>query len=341
MRTYSEAEVEAAAARAGLHASAIACLRAELQVEPERRGSFEAAHIAYYFGGLLITGAMAWFITQRWDSLPGAVLTAVALVYAAVFGGAGYALSKRLATWVPGGVLMAVAVCMTPLAVYGMERQFGWWPAGDPGGFSRFHPRIDASWVLMEAVTLLVAALALRLVRFPFVMAPAAYALWYLSMDAPQLIAGYALSWHSKCWISVAFGALMLAVGYFADGETDEDFAFWFYLFGLLTFSGGLTFMGGGTELGRAIYCAVHLCLIVLSVVLQRRVFLVVGAVGVFTYLVGEAEHYFRNSFSFTMALTVLGVLLIAAGIFYKRKEAGLSVRFARWIPQRVAHRHA
>ena len=340
MRTYTEQEVAEAASRAGLPPEFSSRLHSELQRAPEPSSRFEAAHIAYYFGGLLICGAMGWFVTQAWDRLPGLVLTAIAVLYALLFGVAGYLLSRKPSTWMPGGVLMTVAVCMVPLAVYGVERQIGWWPVGDPGGFSRFHPYINGSWVLMEALTVLAAAGALRLVRFPFITAPAAYALWYLSMDGPRLVTGYHFTFRQECWLSVCFGLMMLALAYFADGEADQDFSFWFYLFGLIAFSGGLTFMGGGSQLGKAGYCTVHVLLILLSIMLQRRAFLVFGAIGVFTYLVEEAQQYFKDSLSFSLVLTLLGVLLIAGGVLYTRRETQLAARFSRWIPDRVRHRH-
>jgi hypothetical protein len=341
MKTFSESQLLAAVARAGLEPGTFERIRAALLAEPETAAAFEPAHIAYYLGALLIIGAMGWFVTSAWDTLSGVTIFAVALAYGLAFGTVGFLLYRRPATLIPGGLLATVAVCMTPLAVYGIERKLGWWPALDPGGYTNFHPWINGSWVLMEAATILVAAIFLRYVRFPFITAPAAYALWYMSMDGTDLIFGRHWTFHQQCWISVVFGVVMLAAGYFADGETERDFAFWFYLFGLLTFTGGLSLLGGGTQVGKAIYCLLHLVLIILSVVLQRRAFLVFGALGVFIYLVDEAEGYFRNSFAFTVALTLIGIAFIVLGILFKKNEARLSDRLAGFIPSRVRRRHA
>jgi hypothetical protein len=340
MKNFSEQQLQSAVERAGLDRSIFLRVRSELSAQPETKPGFEVAHIAYYLGALLIIGAMGWFITDAWTSLSGATISLIALSYGLIFGGAGIALYRRPATLIPGGLLSAVAVCMTPLAVYGLERQIGWWPATNPGSYTQFHPMIDGSWVLMEAVTILVAATFLRFVRFPFITAPAAYALWFMSMDATALLLGRHWTFHQECWISVAFGVLMLALAYFADGETDKDFAFWFYLFGLMAFTGGLTLLGDGNQLGKAIYCLVHLFLIFLSIVLQRKAFIVFGAIGVFCYLEGEATGFFRNSFGFTLALTLIGVLFIIAGLLYKKNEAALTKYFDPIIPARVKHRH-
>ena len=341
MSNISEQRLRAAIERAGLPSDTYVRIHAELAGESQVSPGFEAAHVAYYLGALLIIGAMGWFITNAWDTLSGLTISAIAVLYEAVFGAIGLWLFRRAATKIPGGILITVAVCMTPMAVYGIERQLGWWPANDPGSYTRFHPYIDGSWVMMEVVTVLIAAIALRLARFPFITAPAAYALWYLSMDATALIFGTHWTFKQECRISIAFGLLMMIVAYFLDGQSELDFAFWFYLFGLLTFTGGLTLMGDGNQLGKAVYCLLHLILMALAIILQRRAFLVFGSLGVFIYLMGEAEGYFRNSFAFTIALTLIGALFIAAGILYKRKEAELTRHLYPLIPARIRHRHS
>jgi hypothetical protein len=340
MKNFTERQIQTAIERAGLGPDVFTSIRTALLAEPDERAGFEPAHIAYYMGALLIIGGMGWFVTNAWDSLSGAMLSVIALVYGAIFGSVGWMFWRKPAMKIPGGLLATVAVCMTPLFVYGVEKQAGWWPVDNPGGYANFNPYINGSWVGMEAVTILVAAIFLRFVRFPFITAPAAYALWYMSMDATSLIFGKTWDFHHECWISAGFGVLMLAVGFFADGESDQDFAFWFYLFGLLAFSGGLSLLGNGSQLGKAVYCLIHLALIAISIILQRRAFLVFGGLGVFAYLAEEATGFFRNSFSFTIALTVLGIAFIAAGILFKRNEAELAARLTPLMPERIRRRY-
>jgi hypothetical protein len=341
MRKISASQLRAAVERAGLPADTFERIQIALADEPEIAPNFEAAHVSYYLGALLIIGAMGWFVTNAWDRLSGLTLSAIAIAYGVLFGAAGVRLFRKAATKIPGGLLAAVAVCMTPMAVYGLERAAGWWPSGDPGSYANFHPYINGGWVLMECVTVLVAAIAIRFVRFPFITAPAAYALWYLSMDATALLFGAHWTFHQECWISVIFGVVMLIAGYLLDGVSELDFSFWFYLFGLLTFTGGLSLMNSHSQVGRAVYCLIHLTLMALAILLRRRVFLVFGAFGVFVYLAIEAEAYFRNSFGFTIALTLIGVAFIVAGIAYKRKEARLEEKLTRFMPDRIRRRHA
>jgi hypothetical protein len=330
----NEEDLRHAALRTGLSSEQAQSLWQQLQARSEVEAHFGAIHVGYYFGALLVIGAMGWFMTNGWDSFAGWQVSAIAAGYAAVFFLAAWWLWPQKLFRIPGGLLATIGVCMTPLAVFGLERQFHLWPALDPGSYTRFHPYIDGSWVAMEAATVAVAAVALRFFRFPLLTAPAAYALWFMSMDLSALIVGRDWIWRERCMITAAFGVLMLIVSYWVDRRTEGDYAFWGYLFGLMSFSGGLTFMDSGNEWAKLGYCAIHLVLILVSLVLRRKVFLVFGGLGIFSYLCGEAYGYFRNSVAFPFALSVIGIVVIAAAVMLKKNEAALQRRVDAWLPQ-------
>ena len=226
MKKITGDQLRSAVERAGLPAGTWEKIEAALAAEPESAAAFEAAHVSYYLGALLIIGAMGWFVTSAWDQLSGPAIAGIAIAYALLFGTVGSRLFRSASTRIPGGLLVTVAVCMTPLAVYGVERAMGWWPATDPGSYTRFHPLINGSWVVMEIATVIVSAAALTRIKFPFLTAPAAYALWFLSMDATALLFGKRWTIHQECWISVIFGLLMIIAGYLLDGARELDFAF-------------------------------------------------------------------------------------------------------------------
>ena len=197
----TQEDLENGVIKAGFSREQAQLIWQQLQNRPEVEGHFEPAHVGYYFGALLVIGAMGWFMTNGWDAFTDFELFGIASAYAAVFTLLGYQLWKQSLFRIPAGLLITIAVCMTPLAVYGLERQFHLWPATDPGSYTQFHPYINASWVLMEVATLLAAVIALRHFPFPFLTAPAAYALWYMSMDATALIFGKHWTWRQECMV--------------------------------------------------------------------------------------------------------------------------------------------
>jgi len=98
------------------------------EAAPSRDGAgssiFDLAHVLWYAGALIVMGAMGLFSTLAFSLMGGAALTATALVYAALFAGAGHILWRR-GLQTPGGLLVTVAVSMAPLAVFGVQEQFG------------------------------------------------------------------------------------------------------------------------------------------------------------------------------------------------------------------------
>ena|SRR5215211_2532260 len=302
--------------------------------DPERPG-FDLPHVAYYFGALVVISAMGWFMTVGWERFGGGGILAISLVYAACFVVAGSLLWRRQGLRVPGGLLVTMAVCVTPLAVYGFERMTGLWLQGVPGEYRDFYDWIKGSWFPMEVGTVAAGLLALRYFRFPFLTAPSAFSLWFMSMDLTPLIYGADYEYGDEYQlVSLVFGLAVLIGAYLIDRRTEDDYAFWGYLFGMFAFWGGLTLLEGGSELDWFFYGLVNLGLVLLSVLLQRRVFIVFGSLGVFGYVGHLAWEIFEDSLVFPFVLSAVGLAIIALGILYARNRERIERRLLSRVPK-------
>jgi hypothetical protein len=320
----SRTDLQAAALAAGIPEDQALLIWNALSRQPSQSGKprFDPANVAYYIGALVVIGAMGWFMSKAWDGMGGPGLAAVAACYSVCFVMGGSTLWAQ-GLRIPGGLLFAMAVCMVPLATFGIERWTGYWPAGDPGSYAEFHPHIDGSWIIMESATIVAGLAALRFWRFPFLTAPVAYALWYMSMDIAELLAGHSfVGWREREVISMVFGLVMLLVTYTVDLQGGaEDYTFWGYLFGLAAFWGGLTCLDSNSEVGKFIYCLINVGLIFCSLILNRRAFIVFGGVGFFGYLGHLAYRVFEDSVLFPFALTLVGLGIIYLGLQYQRRK--------------------
>ena len=297
---------------------------------------FDAAHLLWYAGALIVIGAMGLFSTVAFSQMGGGALTACAIAYAIGFSVAGHYLWHAKNLRVPGGLLVAVAVSMAPLAVYGIQDALGWWGKfGKPGTVHDFYVLIKGSWVFMEIATVVAGAVALRYYRFPFIVALIAVALWFMSMDlAPWFASVDHLDFAMRRRVSIWFGLLVLAVAWTVDYRSrNGDFAFWLHLFGLLAFWGGITASDSATELGRAIYCLFNVGLLAIAVILTRRAYAVFGALGVSLYLGHLADKVFKDSLLFPFSLSLIGIAVIAAGLFYHRKERTIAAWLSAHLP--------
>lgn len=293
--------------------------------EQGREGApaFTMANVLYYLGGLIVIGAMSIFVTDAWQRVGGLGHLGIGAGYGLACLAMGNWLWKGKGQRVPGGILVTAAVCMTPLTVYGMQELSGWWIWDAPGMYEDFYRWIKGGWFFMEIGTVALGLLALRRFRFPFITLPIAFCLWFLSMDLTAVLYGPDFSWDQRKLVSLSFGLGMLVIGYMVDRRTRQDFAFWLYLFGMLAFWGGLTSLNSNSELGKFVYCCVNLLLMGVSVILQRRVFIVFGSLGVSFYLGHLAADVFDDTLSFSFALSGLGLLVILAGLqYHKHREA-------------------
>lgn len=295
---------------------------------------FDIIHVAYYGGALLIIFAMAWFLTDAWERVGGLGISAISGAYSLFFVAAGHVLWFRKQMKVPGGLLYTVAVCMAPLVIYGIEKHLGLWPQGDPGAYKDYHIWVKGSWLYMELGTICAGALVLYFVRFPFLTAPIAFSLWYMSMDFTPLLFGKEdFTGEERCWVSLWFGLVMIAISFLIDRWTKNDFSFWGYLFGTMAFWGGLSMMDSKDELSRFIYCMINLVMILTSVLLNRQVFIIFGGFGVFTYLSHLANVVFKDSLLFPVAVSVLGVGVLALGIVYQRNQQKIEESVVKYLP--------
>ena len=340
--SYSENDLRAAAGAGAIGPDELQRLLTYLQGRSPATGApsakFDAAHLLWYAGALIVIGAMGLFSTVAFSQMGGRALTACALAYAAAFGFAGNHLWRRDLR-VPGGLLIAIAVSMAPLAVYGVQDEFGWWGRfGKPGAVHDFYIWIKGSWLFMEIATTVAGSLALRFYRVPFIVAIISVALWFMSMDlTPWIFHVSHFDWEMRRIVSIWFGLFILTVAWIVDyNSNSRDFGFWLHLFGLLAFWGGISATEGATELGKAVYCLMNVGLLAIAVIIVRRAYAVFGALGITMYLGHLADVVFKNSLLFPFALSLIGVAVVAAGLAYHRKQRAIAEWLAANLPPAV-----
>ena len=263
---------------------------AERTAAPDVAPRFSITHVLYYLGGMIAIGAMSLFMNLGWERFGPWALCAIAVAY-----GVGCVLAARsLAArnlMLPAGILATLAIVLVPLAAWALQSGLGWWPPDGAGEhFRAYHTHIDWRWITLEFVTLIAATIGLWRLRYPFMVMPLAVTLWYMSMDLARMIVfadrpGWN-EWQYYRDFSLVFGLGMLAVAVWVDFRARKsyaqgrDFAFWLYIFGTLTFWGGLTMQDSSSEIGKFVYMLINLAMVAIGAILGRRVFAVFGGVG-------------------------------------------------------------
>ena len=273
--------------------------------------------------------AMGLFSTLAFSQMGGQALTVTAVVYAAAFTAGGHYLWHDKGLRVPGGLLIAIAVSMAPLAVYGIQDALR--PVGpvrqarhgsgllrldqgqlDLHGDSGDRGRRDRA-----------AALSVPVHRRDRRRRALVHVDGHRARGSPA--SEYA-DWETRRTVSICFGLGTILLAWMVDClRRGGDFAFWLHLFGIMTFWGAISFSSGGTPVEKALYCAMNVGLLCSSVYLGRRVYAVFGVIGIAIYLGDLANKVFKDSLLFPFALSLIGVAVIAAGLTFHRHQAGIA----------------
>jgi len=324
----------AQAVRAGILDEPQAARLLEFFAQDHEQPRFSLVHVLYYLGGMIAIGAMSLFMTLGWNSLGGWGGFVTTLCYFVLFIALTHWFLERKHLAIPAGIMATLAVVMVPLAIFWAQTALGYWDASKP--YRDYHAFIDGRWLMMELGTLAIGAALLWRYRFPFMLMPIAVTLWYMSMDLVPFLFGAGLyDFEIRKSVSLYFGLVTVLLAFWVDirSRFSRDYAFWLYLFGVLTFWGGLSLIDSGSELGKLAYCGINLLMILLGAVLGRRVFAVFGGLGVAGYLGHLSWRVFRDSLVFPFALTLIGLAIIWLGVVWQRREGEWSARLRALLP--------
>jgi hypothetical protein len=305
---------------------------------------FDLTHVLWYAGALIVMGAMGLFTNEAFNRMGGWALAACGGAYLIVFLAAGHMLWRNAALRIPAGLLVAIAVSMVPLIIYGVQDALGLWKyaMSDPGQYKSFYYYVNGSWIYMEIGAILAAMIAVWRYPFPFILLIAAVALWFMSMDLALWFTrepGNYYDFDMRRLVSLYFGLGMIAVAWAVDilRKRGPDFAFWLHIFGVITFWCGMTFSDSSTELTKFVYCLINVGMIGLSLFLNRRIYAVFGAIGVATYLGYLASEVFKEVILFSFALSAIGLMVIGLGLLLNRNRARVMAAMDTLVPQSLA----
>lgn len=308
-----------------------------LEGQETGRGNTLFSKFLFYLGALIAISAMTWFMNLGFQWLGSGGVFLISLSYALIFLILGRSCWDKPGLRLPAGLLITMAVCMVPLAIYSLESYYNIWPQKAPGHYPDFYHFFRASWVWMELGTILAGVVALYFFPFPFLTAPIFCAAWFFTMDFALQIAGEDSGWDKRAWFSMGFGALMVILGFGIDRKKLPEYSFSAYFFGTIAFWGGLNILtwerGEGFKFA---FFVINVIMMFLSIILKRTIFMVLGAIGLFAYLAYLAGNIFQDSVAFPFVLSFIGLVIIYLGFLYQRNIKWIEKNVLDTLPQGI-----
>lgn len=305
-----------------------------LQEQHNQVAHFSLTHVLYYLGGLIAIAAMTLFMSLSWETFGGAGILIICMVYALI----GTLVMKRLAQnqlRIPAGICATFVVCLSPLAVFGLLHSLELWPNEQsywqPFGMRNWH------WLTMELATLLAGVAMVLRVKFPFILMPIAAAFWFSGNEVLSLLTNVD-DIHFSAVNSIYTGMAMVIIAFTLDLRIRQslDYAFWFYVFGVIAFWFGVSWQYTDEEWPMFGYFCINILMIFMGLALTRRVFVVCGALGMFYYLGFLALRLFEDSWGFPFVLTAIGAGVVYLGIYWQKHEQRLTTAVRAKLPLRI-----
>ena len=289
---------------------------------------FNIENFLYYFGGFIIITTMGWYLAFNASTFGNGGLLVTSILYFVLFTIIGnYFWNNNKKT--PGGLLYVCAVSIIPLAVWAFESLIGIMPK-DLDKYNDFHIFVRSGYISMELATIIVGYLFLKFRKFPLLTLPICYAMWYLSMDIVPFLLGQGLiapTWGMKNFASCVFALIMLfyAVRLDLKKQYTEDFSHWLYIFGATMLWGAVISIimrhDWYNEFAYFLTALFSVAYMLISIIIKRKVFIVWGAIGFWSYLGHLAYKVFADTPLFPFVLVVFGLLIIYSGIYLSKNS--------------------
>ncbi|MCC2644762.1 MAG: hypothetical protein K0R94_540 [Burkholderiales bacterium] len=305
-----------------------------LEQETISTPKFCFVHMLYYFGGLLSIGAVTFFIGLVWETFKGYGLFMISF-WLFIIGLYATHILNRKKMIIPAGIMAAFSLVLVPLMIYNLQYALHLAP-GQFAGYEKINSLVSAHWVPIEFATLIAGIILFYFYRFNFILLPVSVILWYLSMDLyPMIFKLKLFTFIDQSWFTMLFGLIQLLIlirlDYIMEAK-HADKIFWLYLAATITFWGGLSALGWSyNHLGHFIYFLINILMLVVSIILQRRIFAIFAVIGIFGYL----SYLSQNSLILPLILILTGFLIIYLATKWSNIENKFIQLYNRYLPRR------
>lgn len=288
--------------------------------QSHRRPTIGAAQVLTWLGGVLVLVASVVFVGAGWGDMGNTERTFWALLAVVVPWALAWWMRRRagsLYLHTSNILIMIGTVAMILLAIM-LYRVTGLWHDGpiQPGERDPDTVRIAIAEALAAAVGVF---WAFR-VRTAWMLVPSlliGWLAWFtIAQDQRQLEDSLRLG-----LVSAAYGMVLIVAAWLLARSRWVNHARWLLVLGLVVvlLSLGISGFGDPTGLNGLLFLCAAIAAVVLGMITDLRHFLVIGAFSLYAWLSVLVIETFGGSRPVAFALTLVGAVVVAAGVLWQR----------------------
>jgi len=308
--------------------TALLALAGAAEPQTDERGeaarAFNGITIAYGIGAIVVLFAFGWFMVDRWKVLGDGGVFALSVAYAGIFLVVAHFM-RREGFETARGVATLLAVGMAPLAMYALLRWTGiWTPELEGLCRQRVHPFAvcQGQPLAIELAAVAAALVAMRSMAFaPFMIPIAVVGVTLPERLLREWAPGPGIDGAGMGWRWVIIASVLAAAAYTVDRRRrGEDYGYWLWISVAMATWWGCMMLFQTDHSLRGYLAPASLLVITASVILRRRVLLVVGLFGVFGFLAWLAFDVFKLTTAFPLVLATIGVSIIILTVWVQKR---------------------
>lgn len=314
----------------------------------ETTQKFNIETVLYYSGSLIALGAMIYYMHDLVTSSTYGFILLLSIIYSLIFFfTANFMWKKGNST--PAGLLYILFALSISYIVLVITKMTGLYPHfSEARQYADFYDASKPALCTIFSAALLCSCLVLKKRPLSILVTPviaSVYSIFLLYI--PDLLDKVPfLNDEGGLYYSLIFSFLLLVTAYKKDRLHRVDYPKWMYLIGSIMFYfsfTGLTYTifdaKGHDYVNTVVLLVFSFIYLILSILLQRKTFLLLGGIGFFSYIVfletSILSDLKANSFLTITCVILTGLLVVFTGIYYKNNLEKIENSVEKIIPKK------
>ena len=322
------------------------------QDETELKQVSGVVKVFYYIGGIIMLCAMIFLMSHTIQNSTYTMILVLGTVYAVIFGLIGEFLWRKNEK-LPAGILYFLVIATFGFIVLDIEKMTGFFPHfADMDKYPNYWdmcrlPVIVISVLTIEANTFLQKHRQVSLLALPTIVC--SYAIYLTIVDS--IYGCQNITEKIFYWSSIIFGIGLNIVAFIKDRLTKVDYSKWMYAVGAVvtlwaiclllyeptTYYNDTYYNEIITNKIQAKIFLVNLIYLYIGLLIQRKVFSIIGILGVIEYILYmELSRIQDHTTLLTCVVLITGLIILCAGVLYNKNADKVEAFLEKMLPSKI-----